>query len=91
MNDVPTGKFPDYNHDKYGDRPGQLWSADEQCRILLRDPAALAFFSSTADLAVTYFTHPFSKFNNLLLICNNEYFYKNKGSMQFNEMQNAQP
>ncbi|KAI9556544.1 hypothetical protein GHT06_016334 [Daphnia sinensis] len=51
MNDLPTGKFPDYNHNKYGDKPGQLWSADEQCRILLRDKAAVAYFASNADLA----------------------------------------
>lgn len=52
MNDLPTGKFPDYNHDKYGDKPGQLWSADEQCRILLRDKAAVAFYANNNDLAV---------------------------------------
>jgi hypothetical protein len=52
MNDVPSGKFPDYNHDKYGDKPGQLWSADEQCRILLRDKAAVVFFATNADIAV---------------------------------------
>ncbi len=43
MNDLPTGNFPDYNHNKFENKPGQLWSADEQCRILLRDKAALAF------------------------------------------------
>lgn len=52
MNDLPSGKFPDYNHNKYGSKPGQLWSADEQCRILLRDKAAMAFYASNADLAV---------------------------------------
>jgi hypothetical protein len=52
MNDLPSGNFPDYNHNKYGNRPGQLWSADEQCRILLRDKAAVAFFATNADIAV---------------------------------------
>jgi hypothetical protein len=52
MNDLPTGNFPDYNHNKYGDKPGQLWSADEQCRILLRDKAAVAYFATNADIAV---------------------------------------
>lgn len=49
MNDLPTGNFPDYNHNKFGNKPGQLWSADEQCRVLLRDKNALAF----GDLAVS--------------------------------------
>ncbi len=52
MNDLPSGNFPDYNHNKYGDKPGQLWSADEQCRILLRDKAAVAYFATNADIAV---------------------------------------
>jgi hypothetical protein len=52
MNDLPTGNFPDYNHNKYRNRPGQLWSADEQCRILLRDKAAVAYFATNADIAV---------------------------------------
>ena len=52
MNDLPTGKFPDYNHNKYGDKPGQMWSADEQCRILLRDKTAVAYFATNADIAV---------------------------------------
>ena len=50
MNDLPTGNFPDYNHNKYANKPGQLWSADEQCRVLLRDKAALAF----GDLGVSH-------------------------------------
>lgn len=51
MNDIPSGKFPDYNHNKYGNKPGQLWTADEQCRILLRDKAAVAYFATNADIA----------------------------------------
>ncbi len=54
MNDVPTGNFPNYNHDKHGNRPGQMWSADEQCRILLRDKAASAHFPGANDLAVNF-------------------------------------
>jgi hypothetical protein len=43
MNDLPTPNYPDYNHTKYGDKPGQLWTANEQCRLLLRDKAATFF------------------------------------------------
>lgn len=49
MNDLPQGNFPDYNHNKLGNRPGQMWSADEQCRVLLRDRSALAVLD---DLSV---------------------------------------
>ena len=52
MFDLPTGSFPNYNHQKYGDRPGQLWTADDQCRILLRDHKAYAFFATSADMEV---------------------------------------
>jgi hypothetical protein len=52
MNDLPTANYPDYNDDKYGDRPGQSWPADEQCRLLLRDKAAVAYFATNADIAV---------------------------------------
>ncbi|XP_046439616.1 A disintegrin and metalloproteinase with thrombospondin motifs 18-like [Daphnia pulex] len=53
MNDLPTANYPDYNDDKYGDRPGQSWPADEQCRLLLRDPAAFAYFATSADIAAS--------------------------------------
>ena len=47
MNDLPpTPNYPDYSHTKYGDKPGQLWTADEQCRLLLRDKAAFALYGS---------------------------------------------
>jgi len=52
MNDIPTGNFPDYNHNKYGDKPGLLWSNDDQCRILLRDKNAKAFFTNDKDIEV---------------------------------------
>lgn len=67
MNDVPSGKFPDYNHNKYGDKPGQLWTADEQCRILLRDKAAVAYFATNADIAVKQIKITFSKPNVVLI------------------------
>ena len=56
MNDVPTGCFPDYNHKKFEDKPGQKWPADDQCRILLRDKAATAFFTNDKDLEVLKIT-----------------------------------
>jgi hypothetical protein len=52
MFDMPSGSFPNYNHEKYGDNPGQLWTADDQCRILLRDRKAYAFISN--DLSVGF-------------------------------------
>ena len=54
MNDLPSDGFGDYNHNKYGKNPGQMWTADEQCRILLRDKAAQAFFQGGNDLAVSF-------------------------------------
>ena len=52
MNDLPSGSFPNYNHDKYGDNPGQLWNADDQCRILLRDTNAYSWYTGSTDLEV---------------------------------------
>lgn len=52
MNDVPSAEFPNYNHNKYGDNPGQLWTADDQCRVLLRDRSAYAYFRGDSDLQV---------------------------------------
>lgn len=54
MNDFPTGNFPDYDHNKYGNRPGQMWNANEQCRILLRDSAAQAYYPNSNDLEVRF-------------------------------------
>ena len=65
MNDLPSGKFPNYNHDKYGDKPGQLWSADEQCRVLLRDKAAQAYYATNSDLAVNKILRKFTAETNL--------------------------
>ena len=57
MNDIPTGNFPDYNHNKYGDKPGQMWSADDQCRLLLKDKNAVAFFTSDKELEVFFYSN----------------------------------
>jgi len=50
LDDFPSGSFPDYNHNKYGDKPGQMWNADDQCRILLRDRHAYMHYTSAASL-----------------------------------------
>ena len=52
LDDFPSGSFPNYNHNKYGDKPGQLWSADDQCRLLLRDRQAYVHYASAAALQV---------------------------------------
>ncbi len=63
MNDLPTPNYPDYNHTKYGDKPGQLWTADE--RFLLLDMAAFAFYGATPNnpanniTVIIYLTFPF--------------------------------
>ena len=67
MDDLPTGKFPDYNHNKYGDKPGQMWSADDQCRVLLRDSKAQAFFPASSDLEVGAVSYPLINKNKLML------------------------
>jgi hypothetical protein len=79
MNDLPSGNFPDYNHNKYGNRPGQLWSADEQCRILLRDKAAVAFFATNADIAVQTKN---SNYSMIIQFVQYEQFYYFTGVLQ---------
>jgi len=52
LDDFPSGSFPNYDHNKYGDKPGQMWSADDQCRILLRDRHAYMHYTSVSSLEV---------------------------------------
>ena len=62
MFDMPSGSFPNYNHDKYGDNPGQLWTADDQCRILLRDRKAYAFISNDLSVGLNFLIYSNLKF-----------------------------
>ena len=62
MFDMPSGSFPNYNHDKYGDNPGQLWTADDQCRILLRDRKAYAFISNDLSVGLNFLIYSYLKF-----------------------------